>query len=71
MYAYLIHKTLTSYKNTVPEAENQFELPTRSTINYKIIMKTGDFNKYKKLLSVSIELLINQNVPITKINRNS
>ena len=34
-------------------------------------MKTGDFNKYKKLLSVSIELLINQNVPITKINRNS
>ena len=23
-------------------------------------MKTGDFNKYKKLLSVSIELLINQ-----------
>ena len=48
MYAYLIHKTLTSYKNTVPEAENQFELPTRSTINYKIIIKTGDFNKYKK-----------------------
>ena len=48
MYAYLIHKTLTSYKNTVPEAENQFELPTRSTINYKIIMKTGDFNTYKK-----------------------
>ena len=71
MYAYLIHKTLTSDKNTVPEAENQFELPTRSTINYKIIMKTGDFNKYKKLLSVSIELIINQNVPITNINRNS
>ena len=64
-------RNFTSYKNTVPEAENQFELPTRSTINYKIIMKTGDFNKYKKLLSVSIELLINQNVPITKINHNS
>ena len=64
-------RNFTSYKNTVPEAENQFELPTRSTINYKIIMKTGDFNKYKILLSVSIELLINQNVPITKINRNS
>ena len=64
-------RNFTSYKNTVPEAENQFELPTRSTINYKIIMKTGDFNKYKKLLSVSIELLINQNVPISKINRNS
>ena len=48
MYAYLITRNFTSYKNTVPEAENQFELPTRSTINYKIIMKTGDFNKYKK-----------------------
>ena len=71
MYAYLITRNFTSYKNTVPEAENQFELPTRSTINYKIIMKTGDLNKYKKLLSVSIELLINQNVPISKINHNS
>ena len=72
MYAYLIHKTVTSYKNTVPEAENQFELPTRSTINYKIILKTGDFNKYKKMLSVSIEPLINKkNVPISKTNHNS
>ena len=44
MYAYLMTRNFTSYKNTVPEAENQFELPTRSTINYKIIMKTGDFN---------------------------
>ena len=48
MYAYLIHETLLLTRNTVPEAETEFELPTRSTINYKIIMKTGDFNKYKK-----------------------
>ena len=53
-------QNFTSYENTVPEAETQFELPTRSTINYKIILKSGDFNKYEKLLSVSIELLINQ-----------
>ena len=31
-------QNFTSYENTVPEAETQFELPTRSTINYKIIM---------------------------------
>ena len=54
MYAYLVFKTVISYKNTVPEAETKFELPTRSTINHKIILKTEDFNKYKKLLSVSI-----------------
>ena len=61
MYAYLIHKTLLLMKTLcMPEAETQFELPTRSTINYKIILKSGDFNKYEKLLSVSIELLINQ-----------
>ena len=35
MYAYLILKTVTSYEKIVPEADNQFELPTRSTINYK------------------------------------
>ena len=26
-------------QNTVPEAECQFELPTKSTINYKIFLK--------------------------------
>ena len=35
MYAYLIHKALTSDKNTVPEAENQFELPT-SLVNNQL-----------------------------------
>ena len=35
MYAYLITQNFTSYENTVPEAETQFELPTRSTINHK------------------------------------
>ena len=40
-------QNFTSYEYTVREAETQFELPTRSTINYKIILKTGDFNKYK------------------------
>ena len=51
MWPYVcIHNTqnFNFLQNTVPEAENRFELSTRSTINYKIIMKTGDFNKYKK-----------------------